>query len=150
MAYGKGTLNKAMIIGRLGKDPELKYTPSNTAVANMSVATTMAWKDQSGEQQEKTEWHRIVVWRKQAEFVGEYLKKGAKVYVEGRIETRSWDDQDGVKRYMTEIIAEKLETLGSKGDSGEGTTQQSQEDQSNEYADNFKGDSNVPEDDLPF
>ena len=116
MTFGKGTLNKVMLVGRLGKDPELKYTPSGTAVVNFSIATNMVWKDQDGNQKEKTEWHRIVAWRKAAEFVGEYLKKGMRVYVEGRIETRSWQDQNNVTRYTTEIIADNIQFMDSRGE----------------------------------
>lgn len=115
------SLNKVQLIGNLGKDPELKYTPSGVAVATFSIATSESWKDQEGNQQEKTEWHNIVAWRKLAEIVGEYLKKGKKVYIEGKIQTRSYD-KDGVKRYITEIVADQLIMLdgggGGKGISG--------------------------------
>ena len=116
MSVGRGTLNKVMIIGRVGQDPELKYTPSGAAVTNFSVATNMVWKDQDGNNQEKTEWHRVVVWRKQAENAGQYLKKGTRVYVEGRLQTRSWQDQNGVTRYITEIVADVFQMLESKGE----------------------------------
>jgi single-strand DNA-binding protein len=116
MAVGRGTLNKVMLIGRLGQDPELRYTPSGKSVANFSLATNMVWKDQDGNNQEKTEWHRIVVWGKQAENVGQYLKKGAQVYVEGRLQTRSWQDQNNVTKYTTEVVADAFQMLGSKGD----------------------------------
>lgn len=115
------SLNKVQLIGNLGKDPELKYTPSGVAVATFSIATSESWKDQEGNQQEKTEWHNIVAWRKLAEIVGEYLKKGKKVYIEGKLQTRSYD-KDGVKRYITEIVADQLIMLdgggGGKGNSG--------------------------------
>lgn len=115
---GKG-LNKALLIGHLGKDPEISYTPSGVAVGKFSVATSESWKDQDGNTQERTEWHNIVAWRKLAEICGQYLKKGSKVYLEGRIQTRSWDDKNtGAKRYMTEIIADNLIMLDSKGASG--------------------------------
>lgn len=117
MAIGRGTVNKVILIGRLGNDPELKYTPSGTAVANFSLATNMVWKDQSGNQQEKTEWHRVVAWRKIAEIVGEWVKKGSRIYVEGRLETRSWDDQNGNKRYTTEVVVDNIELLDSKRES---------------------------------
>lgn len=107
-------VNKAIILGRLGKDPEVKYTPSGTAVANFSVATSEKWKGKDGKEQERTEWHRIVVWQKLAELCGEYLVKGAQAYIEGRIQTRDWEDKDGVKRYVTEIVADKIQFLGSK------------------------------------
>ena len=106
-------MNKAIILGRLGKDPELKYTSSGVAVANFSVATSEKWKDKEGNKQEKTEWHNIVAWEKKAEIVGEYVKKGDMILVEGKIETRKWE-KDGITRYSTEIIASSIELLGSK------------------------------------
>ena len=114
MATGKGTLNKVQLIGRLGGDPDLKYTPSGTAVANFSMATNRVWKDQDGNKQEETDWHRIVLWRKLAEIAGEYLQKGSLTYIEGRLQTRSWEDDNGNKHYMTEVVAENLVMLGSK------------------------------------
>jgi single-strand DNA-binding protein len=117
--FGRGTVNKVILIGRLGGDPELKYTPGGTAVATFSMATNMYWKDQEGNQQEKTEWHRIVTWRKTAEFVGEWFKKGGLVYVEGRLQTRSWDDKDGIKRYTTEVVADNVDFIGGKRDGRE-------------------------------
>ena len=114
-------VNKAIIIGNLGRDPEIKYTQSNVPVANFSVATTESWKDKtSGEWQEKTEWHRIVAWRHLAERAERYLKKGKQVYIEGRIETRKWTGQDGQDRYTTEIVANQLMLLGRR-DEGEGS-----------------------------
>lgn len=113
-------VNKVIIIGNLGRDPEIKYTQSNVPVANFSVATTESWKDKnSGEWQEKTEWHRIVAWRHLAERAERYLKKGKQVYVEGRLETRKWQGQDGQERYTTEIIASQLMLLGRR-EEGEG------------------------------
>ena len=113
-------VNKVIIIGNLGRDPEIKYTQSNVPVANFSVATTESWKDKnSGEWQEKTEWHRIVAWRHLAERAERYLRKGKQVYVEGRLETRKWQGQDGQERYTTEIIANQLMLLGRR-DEGEG------------------------------
>jgi len=108
-------LNKAMIIGNITRDPEVKNTPMGVPVATFSVATNMIWKDQSGRRQEKVEYHNIVAWRKLAEICGQYLRKGAKVYVEGRIQTRDWTGQDGIKRYRTEIIAENLIMLDRAG-----------------------------------
>ncbi len=108
-------VNKAIIIGRLGRDPELKYTPDGTAIANFSVATSEEWKDKNtGEKKERTEWHRIVAYRKLAEICGEYLSKGKQVYIEGRIQTREWVDKDSVKRYTTEIVAADVQFLGSR------------------------------------
>ncbi len=110
------SLNKVLLIGNLGKDPELSYTASGVAIAKFSVATGERWKDQDGNTQERTEWHNIVVWRKLAEICGQYLKKGSKVYLEGRLQTRSWDDKNtGVKRYATEIVGDNLIMLDSKG-----------------------------------
>lgn len=108
-------LNRVMLIGNLGKDPELSYTASGIAVAKFSLATGERWKDETGNLQERTEWHNIVVWRKLAEICGQYLKKGSRVYIEGRIQTRSWDDKNtGVKRYITEIIADNMLMLDAK------------------------------------
>lgn len=112
-------INKVIIIGNLGGDPEVRYTPSGSAVANFNVATSESWKDKNtGEKKERTEWHRIVVWGKLGELCGEYLSKGRQVYVEGRLQTRSYDDKDGVKRYMTEVIATDIQFLGSKESGG--------------------------------
>ncbi|MBI5561340.1 MAG: single-stranded DNA-binding protein [Deltaproteobacteria bacterium] len=113
-----GGVNKVILIGHLGKDPEIRYTPSGMAVANFSMATTENWKDKEGGKQEKTEWHRIVAFGKLAEICGEYLSKGKQVYVEGRIQTRAWDDKDGNKKYTTEIVANQMQMLGSKGGAG--------------------------------
>ena len=108
-------INKVILIGRLGSDPEVRYTPSGVAVANFSVATSEEWKDKdSGEKRERTEWHRIVAWRRLGEICGEYLSKGRQVYVEGRLQTRSWDDRDGNKKYTTEIVASDIQFLGSR------------------------------------
>jgi len=101
-------LNKAMVIGNLTRDPELKTTPTGTSVVSFAVATNFIWTDQSGQRQEKVEFHNVVAWRKLAEICGQYLKKGSKVYIEGRLQTRDWTGQDGVKRYRTEIIAENM------------------------------------------
>ena len=114
------SLNKAMIIGNLGQDPDVRYTQSNTAVANLSIATSERYKDKSGEWKEKTEWHRVVAWGRKAEICQEYLSKGSKVYIEGPIETRKWEDKDGQTRYTTEIKALTLTMLDRKGDSGGG------------------------------
>jgi single-strand DNA-binding protein len=112
MAYdSKGTLNKVMLIGRLGADPELKYTPRNIAVASISIATNTSYK-KDGKTEENTEWHRVVAWRSTAEFLSNYAQKGSQVYVEGKLQTRSWDDKDGNKKYMTEIVADNVQLLG--------------------------------------
>ncbi len=114
------SVNKVILVGNLGKDPELRYTPSGAAVANFSLATSERYKDKSGEMQEKTEWHNIVVWRQLAEICGKYLHKGKQVYIEGRIQNRSYDDRDGNKRYITEIVADQMQMLGGRGDEGGG------------------------------
>ena len=111
-------VNKVILIGNLGSDPEVKYLSSGVPVANVSLATSESWTDkQSGERQEKTEWHRLVIWRKTAEIAGQYLRKGSKIYVEGRLETRSWEDQSGQKKYTTEIVVNDMQMLDSRGDS---------------------------------
>lgn len=113
------SLNKVMLIGNLGKDPELRYTGSGVAVATFSLATNESWKDQDGNLQERTEWHNIVAWRKLAEICGEWLKKGKKIYIEGRIQTRSYDDKNtGAKKYITEIVADSMIMLDGKGGAG--------------------------------
>lgn len=112
------SVNKVILIGNLGQDPELKYLPSGKAVTNFSIATTESWKDQDGNRQEKTEWHNIVLWGRTAEVAKEYLSKGRPVYIEGRLQTRSWDDQDGNKRYRTEIVGDRMQMLGSRGEGG--------------------------------
>jgi single-strand DNA-binding protein len=114
-------INKVILIGRLGSDPEVRYTPSGVAVANFNIATSEEWKDKdTGEKRERTEWHRIVVWRRLGEICGEYLSKGRQVYVEGRLQTRDWEDRDGNKRYTTEIVATDVQFLGSRDSSDSG------------------------------
>ncbi len=108
-------VNKVIIVGNLGQDPEVRYMPNGNAVANITVATSESWKDQQGQMQERTEWHRIVLYRRLAEIAGEYLKKGSKVYLEGRLQTREWQDQQGQKRYTTEIIANEMQMLDGRG-----------------------------------
>jgi single-strand DNA-binding protein len=112
-------VNKVILVGNLGKDPEVRYTPSGQAVANFNIATSESWTDKSGQKQERTEWHRIVVWGKQAEHCGEYLSKGRQVYVEGRLQTREWADKEGRKNYTTEVIATHVTFLGG-GERGQG------------------------------
>ena len=114
-------INKVILIGNLGADPEIRYTPNGVAVANATLATSSAWKDkQSGESQERTEWHRIVFFNRLAEIVGEYLRKGSKIYIEGSLRTRKWQDKNGIDRYTTEIVANEMQMLDSKGSSGGG------------------------------
>lgn len=113
-------VNKVIIVGNLGNDPEIRYTQDSTAIANISVATSESWKDKTtGEQKEITEWHRCVAYRRLAEIMGEYLKKGSKVYIEGRLQTRKWQDSDGNDKYTTEIIVNEMQMLDSRGDSGQ-------------------------------
>lgn len=107
------SVNKVILVGNLGRDPEVRFMPNGEAVANFSIATTENWKDKSGVKQEKTEWHNIVIYRKLAEIAGDYLKKGRPVYIEGRLQTRKWE-KDGVDRYTTEIIADQMQMLGGK------------------------------------
>jgi single-strand DNA-binding protein len=114
------SLNKVMLIGNLGKDPEVRYTTSGTAVASFSLATSERFKNKSGEWEERTEWHNVTLWGRQAEVAGEWLAKGKTVYIEGRLQTRKWQDKDGRDRYTTEIVGERMQMLGAKGDGGGG------------------------------
>jgi single-strand DNA-binding protein len=117
------SVNKVIVMGRLGQDPELKYTPGGMAVCNFTVATSDSYKDKAGQKQEKTEWHRVVVWGKLAELCNQYLAKGRQVYLEGSLQTRSWDDKSGQKRYTTEVIARTVQFIGGgKGNSGSQAT----------------------------
>ncbi len=114
-------INKVILIGNLGNDPEVRYTAGGSAVANVSLATTESWRDkESGEQQEKTEWHRVVFFGRLAEIVAEYLKKGSQIYVEGRLQTRKWQDKEGNDKYSTEIVANEMQMLGGRGGGGGG------------------------------
>ncbi len=114
-----GSVNKVILVGNLGRDAELRYTPGGAAVATLNLATTEVWNDRNNQRQEKTEWHRVVLWGKQAESLQEYLTKGKQIYVEGRLQTRQWDDKDGNKRYTTEIKADRITLLGG-GSGGRG------------------------------
>lgn len=119
------SVNKVILVGNLGRDPETRYAPDGGAITNVSIATTETWKDKNGEKQEKTEWHRVVFFNRGAyklgEIAGEYLKKGSQIYVEGRLQTRKWQDKDGVEKYSTEVIAETMQMLGSRqGMGGDG------------------------------
>jgi len=115
-----GSVNKVILVGNLGRDAELRYTPGGAAVATLNLATTEVWNDKNQQRQEKTEWHRVVLWGKQAESLQEYLTKGKQIYVEGRLQTRQWDDKDGNKRYTTEIKADRITLLGGGGGGGGG------------------------------
>jgi single-strand DNA-binding protein len=158
------SVNKVILIGTLGKDPELKYTPQGTAVTKFSMATNESFKDkQSGEWKERTEWHNIVCWQRTAEVAAEYLKKGRKVYIEGRLTTRSWDDKEtGQKKYMTEVVANDLVLLGDRGGSGgdseggggarrsSGSGSGSGFDQRPPAEDNFAQSTEITDEDIPF
>jgi single-strand DNA-binding protein len=115
------SVNKVILLGRLGQDPELKYTPGGAPVCNFSMATTESWTDKQGQKQEKTEWHRIVVWGKLAELCNQYLAKGRQAFVEGRLQTRSWDDKDGTKRYTTETLASTVQFIGGQANANNNT-----------------------------
>src|SRR5690606_16589674 len=143
-----------ILVGNLGKDPELRYTPSGAAVATFSLATSERYKDRNGEQQEKTEWHNIVAWRQLAEICGKYLHKGKQVYIEGRIQTRSYDDRDGNKRYITEIVADQMQMLGRAGEDSGGYNRPSTESRPSRPASQPREDYAEPpfnpDDDIPF
>jgi single-strand DNA-binding protein len=113
-----GSVNKVILVGNLGRDSELRYTPGGAAVATLNLATTEVWNDRNNQRQEKTEWHRVILWGKQAESLQEYLTKGKQIYVEGRLQTRQWDDKEGNKRYTTEIKADRITLLGGGGGGG--------------------------------
>jgi single-strand DNA-binding protein len=116
------SVNKAILIGRLGKDPELRYTPSGKAVANFTIATNERWTSQDGQKQESTTWHNIVAWGRQAEVIKEYMGKGRQIYIEGRIDNRSYDDKDGNKRYISEVVVQNFQFLGDRGEAGGGSS----------------------------
>lgn len=130
----KGSYNKVILVGHLGNDPDIKFTTSGTAVANMSIATNEIWRSAEGDNKEKTEWHRVVIFGKRADTAGEWLKKGQLVLIEGKLQTRQWEDKDKIKRYSTEVIADSFTMLGKKGDNGESSPKKDVD----------------PEDDLPF
>jgi single-strand DNA-binding protein len=140
-------LNKVMLIGRLGQDPELKYTQSGVALVNFSLATGSKWKDQEGNWQERTEWHNLKAWRGLAETCSNYLKKGSKIYVEGRLETSNWEDENKKKHYKTEIVLDELIMLDSKGSGGEGGSNGGNNSNTSKPAANTSSNS---DDDLPF
>lgn len=136
-------VNKVILVGRLGREPEVRYTPNGAAVANFNIATSEEWKDKNtGEKQERTEWHRIVAWRRLGEICGEYLHKGSQVYIEGRLQTRSWEDRDGNTRYTTEIVAQTMQMLGAA--SKEGRPESGDE----HFA--VEEPISIPDDDIPF
>lgn len=139
------SVNKAILIGNLGKDPELKYTPSGKAVANFSLATTDRWTSQDGQKQEQTVWHNIVAWGRQAEVIKEYLSKGRQVYIEGRIVNRSYDDKEGNKKYISEIVVQSFQFIGNRGSASDSSPEQPAGNMVSEPPSSGGGD-----DDLPF
>jgi len=124
------SVNKVILVGNLGRDPEVRYMPNGEAVCNFSIATTDSWRDKNGQKQERTEWHNIVMYRKLAEIAGEYLKKGRPVYVEGRLQTRKWQTKEGQDRYTTEIVADQMQMLGGREGGGSAGYEPMDEDQS--------------------
>ena len=144
-----GSVNKVILIGRLGKDPELKYTPSGTPIAKFTLATDDVFKDQTGEQQRRTEWHNIVAWKRLAEICGEYLTKGKQVYIEGSIRSRQWEDQSGNKRTSYDIVAREMKMLGSKGDTERSTSQTQTSPPSPREPEDTSG-ADITDDDIPF
>ncbi len=114
------SVNKVILLGNLGRDPETRYTTGGDAVTNLNIATSEQWKDKSGEKQERTEWHRVVLFGRQAEVAGEYLKKGRSVYIEGRLQTRKYTDKDGVEKYSTEVVADRMQLIGGRSEGGSG------------------------------
>ncbi|HAI72354.1 MAG TPA: single-stranded DNA-binding protein [Alteromonas australica] len=140
-------VNKVILVGNLGNDPEVRYMPNGNAVANLSLATSESWKDQQGQVQERTEWHRLTMYRRLAEIAGEYLKKGSQIYVEGKLQTRKWQDQQGQDRYTTEIIVDQMQMLGGRGGEaggGSGGYQRQQSSQGGGYNQNQGGGYNQP------
>ena len=141
-------INKVILVGNLGQDPEVKYTAGGAAVTTLSLATSESWKDKdTGSDQEKTEWHRVVLWRRLAEIAGEYLKKGSKVYIEGQLQTRKWE-QDGQTRYTTEVVGRDMQFLDSRGSSSSDSS--SYEDINQDMSSQNLPDSGITDDDIPF
>lgn len=156
-----GGVNKVILLGRLGADPDMRYTPSGQGVCELRLATNESWTDKNGQRQERTEWHRIVIWGKRAEICSKYLSKGREVYVEGRIQTRNYDDKDGNKRYITEIIASDVQFIGGGGRDGaagggggrgrdDGPPPPSDGDFGGGYGGGGAGGGGGPDDDIPF
>jgi single-strand DNA-binding protein len=145
------SVNKVILIGNLGKDPDLRYTPGGAAVVNFPIATNERWKDKNGQPQERTEWHNIVLWGRLAEIANDYLKKGSSVYIEGRLQTRSWDDRDGNKRYTTEVVGNQMQMLGRQADAGDRMPEEkAKEDLGAEPGPESEGGTDEVDDDLPF
>jgi single-strand DNA-binding protein len=146
-----GSVNRVILVGNLGRDAEVRHTAGGQAVATLNLATTENWKDKEGQRQEKTEWHRVVVWGKTAEALGQYLTKGKQIAIEGRIETRQWDDKDGNKRYTTEIKADRVTLLGSSGGGGGGARSGGPDREYGGGQSSPMGEpADMPEDDIPF
>jgi single-strand DNA-binding protein len=142
------SVNKVILVGNLGRDPEVRYMPSGDAMVNLSIATAENWKDKNGDRQEKTEWHRVVMFGRLAEIAGEYLKKGSQAYIEGRLQTRKWTDKEGQEKYTTEIVADRMQMLGGRsGSSGGSGGGGNSGDTSTE---SFSGGIDDLEDDIPF
>jgi single-strand DNA-binding protein len=153
------SVNKVILVGNLGRDPETRYTTGGDPITNVSIATTDTWKDKNGEKQEKTEWHRVAFFGKLAEIAGEYLKKGSQVYVEGRLQTRKWQDKEGQDKYTTEIVADRMQMLGSRsGGASAGSGEPPPERERNAGGGSGKGSGGAPakknvddlDDDIPF
>ena len=149
--YMSRGLNKAMIIGNVGQDPEMRYMPNESAVVNLSIATSESWKDkQTGEQKEKTEWHRVVMFNRLAEIATEYLRKGSQVYIEGKIQTRKWEDKEGNDRYTTEVVANEMQMLGGRSvGNTESSSYSNNDNQSAPKSDNADSSDDF-DDDIPF
>ena len=138
-------VNKVILVGNVGNDPEVRYMPNGNAVANISIATSDSWKDRNtGEQQERTEWHRVVFFNKPAETIGQYVKKGQQLYVEGRLQTRKWQDKDGIEKYSTDIISDNFTFVGSKSDSSDAFTPKTQDNN------DFSNQDIIKDEDIPF
>ena len=148
------SVNKVILVGNLGRDPELKYLPSGDAVCNFSIATTESWKDKSGEKQERTEWHRVTLFGRLAEVAGEYLKKGHIVYLEGKIQTRKYTDKEGIDRYATEVVADRMQLLPQRDSAGSAGRDDTNERRPAKVADDAKNTKRKPaadfDDDIPF
>jgi len=141
-------VNKVILIGNVGRDPEIRYTAAGGAVANLTMATAESWKDkESGEKKEKTEWHRVVLFGRTAEIAGEYVKKGSRIYIEGRLQTRKWQDKSGADKYTTEVVGSNMQLLGGGGESGSGGEQQEQEPARSKPKVEYQGEF---DDDIPF
>lgn len=143
-----GSVNKVILLGRLGSDPEIRYTQSGTPVATLSLATNKSWKNKEGQKEEKTEWHRVILWSKLAELAGQYLGKGRQVYIEGELQTRSWEDKEGQKRYTTEVVGNTMQFIGAGA--GAGTNKGEHDDMPPDLPPPPGGTTSGTEDDIPF